>query len=258
MEAGLHLSVGHPKELVGLCARAMTRWTRGRWIGRIGLIGVLVAPLHVAVGQTKLVDHEMEVKKVNGQLEISVTFPEIFTTKLRERLSSGFTNRILIGVQLVSSKDGSSVAQGIAEYIIIYDIWEEHYVIRELWPKMISEPLSFEKLMAQYRVMDRKPEYRNTQQVSSLANLIKICGSLRHLPLSWRSEPQPDTKLTAYVRVEINPLSGEQMGKVREYLANPDGPTREKTIFFAPTFVNWKNFQADAVVTYQSPKFTMR
>jgi hypothetical protein len=210
------------------------------------------------VGQTKVIEREMEVKKVNGQLELSVRFPEIFTTELRERLSSGFTNRILIGVQLVSSKDGSSVAQGIAEYIIIYDIWEERYGVRELWPKTISEPSSFEKLMAQYRVMDSKMEYRDTHQISSLKNLIDICGSLRHLPLSWRSELQPDMKLTAYVRVEINPISGEQMGKVREYLANPDGPTRQKPTFFAPTFVNWKKFQADAVRTYQSPNFTMR
>jgi hypothetical protein len=217
---------------------------RWRWIGCVSLVCVLLAPLHTAEGQTKIIERAMEVKKVNGQLELSVMFSEIFTTQLRERLSSGFTNRILIGVQLISSKDGSSVAQGVAEYIIRYDIWEESYGVRELWAKTISEPYSFEKLMAQYRVMDGKMDYRNTHQISSLKNLIEICGSLHRLPLSWRSEPRPDMKLTAYVRVEINPISGEQMSKVKEYLA--------------PAFVNWKKFQADAVLTYKSPNFTMR
>lgn len=226
----------------------------------MGLVCVFLAPLHTAIGQMteeKPIERDMEVKKVNGQLEISVAFPEIFSSKLRERLSSGFTNRILIGVQLVSSQDGSSIAQGIAEYIIIYDIWEEHYVARELWPKVITAPSSFEELLAQYRVLERKAEHRNTHQISNMANLVKICGSLRRLPLTWQSAPLPEKKLTAYVRVEVNPISDEQMTKVREYLANPDGPTRQKPIFFAPTIVNWKNFQADAVVIYRSPDLPM-
>ncbi len=261
MEAGLYVSPKYPNELFGLNPGAMTRWTRGRWIGCIGLMYVLFALLHSAVGLTddkKIVERAMEITKVNGKLELSITFPEIFTKKLREKLSSGFTNRILIGVHLVSAKDGSTVAQGIAEYIIIYNIWDEYYGVRELWPETASEPSSFEKFMAQYRVRDRTMVYRNTYQLSNLTKLINICGSLRHLPLNWQSEPQPDMKLIAYVRVEINPISGERMGKVNEYLANPDGPTREKTTFFAPTFVNWKNFQADAVVTYRSSDFIAR
>ncbi len=261
MEAGLYVSPKCPNKLFGLNPGAMIRWRGGRWIGCIGLMYVLLALLHGAVGLTddkKIVERPMEITKVNGKLELSVTFPEIFTKKLREKLSSGFTNRILIGVHLVSAKDGSTVAQGIAEYIIIYNIWDEFYGVWELWPETASEPSSFEKFMAQYRVMDRTMNSRNTYQLSSLTKLINICGSLRHLPLKWQSEPQPDVKLIAYVRVEINPISGERMGKVNEYLANPDGPTREKTTFFAPTFVNWKNFQADAVVTYRSPDFIVR
>ena len=199
----------------------------------------------------------MEVKNLNGQPEINASFPEIFSPKLRDRLSSGFTNRILIGVQLISSPDGLSIAQGIAEYIVIYDIWEERYVVQELWPKTIPEPSSFEELLAHYRVLERKPEHRNTYQISTLVNLIKTCGALRHLPLTWQSTPQPKKKLMAYIRIEINPISDDQMTKVRQYLANPDGPTRQKPIFFAPTIVNWKNFQADAVFIYRSPDLMM-
>ena len=231
-----------------------TQRMRARLILALGLVCFFIAWLPMAWGQNieeTLIERGMDIKKVNGQLEISFSFPEVFSTKLKERLSNGMTNRILIGVQLVSNDNAKPVAQGIAEYIIRYDIWEEYYLIGEIWPKTILQPYSFQDLMTYYKERERKTDYRKTHKISKLVELITVCGSLRNHPLSWQSTVTPDTKIVAYVQIEINPVSEEQINDADKFV-------RRRATLFPNIFINWDRFKADDVFFYRSPTFTMQ
>jgi len=179
---------------------------------------------------------EMDLAWRGGRLELSMAFPEVFTKKHRRRLESGFTSQILIYAQLLERKKGTALAQAVMQHQIIYDIWEEKFVVRSEGPGGHRDLL-----------------------LNSMEELIKQCGALDRLVLTPVMELPAGLKYRLKVRIVVNPMSEELRKKVREYLSNPDGSSHigsPRSFFgsFSKIFVDEKAFQADAVYTYRSPK----
>lgn len=196
----------------------------------------LAASVYAQVKVEKKYKREMDLAWHAGRLELSMTFPEVFTKRLRKRLQNGFTSRILVYAQLLEHKKGTPLAQVIVQYTILYDIWEERFFVRQ-----------------------DTPEGMRDLKVSSMDELILTCGKLERLPLRRMMDLPAGMTYGLRVRVVVNPMSAELRKKVREYLSNPDGSSHigsPRSFFgsFSKIFVNEKAFQADAVYTYRSPK----
>ncbi|HUU01720.1 MAG TPA: hypothetical protein VM425_09785 [Myxococcota bacterium] len=187
------------------------------------------------VREVKSFSRDMQLMVKDGKPGLSVAFDEIFTPRLRHRLSSGFTSRILIDIILSMSKRRTPVAHGLVQYTIIYDIWEETFSVRE-----------------------ETPGGNRSFGIGSMKDLIRTCGSLHELALRPLLELPKDERFLVEVRITVNPASREMRRKVREYLANPDGSGHigsPRSFFgsFSRIFVSEKDIQADMVYTYRSP-----
>ncbi len=179
---------------------------------------------------------EMDLAWQQGRLELSMGFPEVFTKRLRKRLSNGFASRILIEAILAEHKKQTPVARAVVQYTIIYDIWEERFSVRY-----------------------EGPAGRRGFKVSSMPDLIKTCGKLDRLQLQRLVDLPTGMQYRLQVRIVVNPMSSELRKKVREYLSNPDGSSHigsPRSFFgsFSRIFVDEKAFQADAVYTYRTGK----
>jgi hypothetical protein len=203
-----------------------------------GLLALwLLALAGLAAAQVKEVrsfrDVDMQLARQGEGLNASFRIEEVFTPRMKKRLSSGFTSRILLGVQVLAGKDKVPVAQALVAYTILYDIWEERFSVR------------IQGTQGQQRLV-----------LKSMEELVQACSQIRQLSLARLLDLPADLGLTLEVRIQVNPTSPEQMRKVREYLANPDGRSQVGgTKFFGSfsrIFVNEKDFQADALYTYRS------
>jgi hypothetical protein len=205
------------------------------WLSFLVAFG-LSAVVSAQVKEGKKYKREMGLAWHAGRLELSMTFPEVFTKRLRKRLQNGFTSRILVYAQLLEAKKGTPLAQVIVQYTILYDIWEEQFFVRQ-----------------------DTPDGTRDLKASSMDELILTCGKLEHLPLRRMVELPAGMRYGLRVRIVVNPMSAELRKKVREYLSNPDGSSHigsPRSFFgsFSKIFVDEKAFQADAVYTYRSPK----
>ncbi len=209
---------------------------------RLGLAGLLAALLlpAAAAGQpreVRRIDRAMELAWRDGRARVGVQFPEVFTERLRKRLSSGFSSRLLVTAQVLSRASKKPLARGLQQVTIRYDIWEERYAVR------------IESLAG-----------RRNLQVKSMDEVVRVCARLEGLELEGLPGVQTRQRSRIELRIEVNPTSPEQRQKVREYLANPDGGRAidsPRSFFgsFSKIFVNEKDFRADAVFIYRSQDF---
>jgi len=201
------------------------------WLG-LPLVG------RAQVKEVKSFSRDMQVEMVKGRPVVSVTFDEVFTPRLRHRLSNGFTSRILIDIVMSRDKKGTPLAQALVQYTIIYDIWEERFNVRE-----------------------ETPGGRKEYVVRSMKELIRNCGTLREVSLNPLLDLPAGTRSHIKVRITVNPTSRELRRKVRRYMANPGGHGRigsPQGIFtFSWIFMNEKDIQADMVYTYKSQRFDL-
>jgi hypothetical protein len=201
------------------------------------LVQAALAPAQVKVSRSYKQD--MDLAWQSGELELSMTFSEVFNKRHRKRLKSGFTSQILVHAQLLEHKKGTPLAQAIMQYKIIYDMWEEKFVVRSEGPAGDRDFM-----------------------LGSMEELVKKCGALDRLQLTPVMELPSGMQYRIQVRIVVNPMSAELRKKVREYLSNPDGSSHigsPRSFFgsFSKVFVDEKAFQADAVYTYRSPKKTL-
>ena len=201
----------------------------------------LALPGLAQVKETKSFKRDMQVVQKDDQPVMSVSFNEVFTSKLRHRLSSGFTSRILVDIVLREEKRKTPLAQDLVQFTILYDIWDERYTVRE------EGPLG-------------KRDFR----IYSMKDLIKTCGSFNDLPLTPLLSLPEEMKARIEVRITVNPTSPELRRKVREYLANPDGSGSFRRgsrpgffTRFSRIFVSEKDIQADMVYTFRSQQISL-
>ncbi len=195
-----------------------------------------------AAGQARRLEtyeRVMQVERNSERLTVSFLCPEIFSDWFKQRLSSGFTSRVVINLQLTDQRGKTLVAQGTNQYTIRYDIWEERYAVR-------VEGLGV----------------RQDLILRSMDDLVERLGAIRDLPLISLLDVSPDSRYRIQARIVINPTSPEMRRQVREYVAHPDGRSSigvQPSFFgrFSGFFVDEKKIQADAVLTYRSGLLTI-
>jgi hypothetical protein len=207
------------------------------WAFSIGLALVLVGSTGVVQAQAKRVkrfQRDMQIERMGERLLVSFACPEVFSARVRQRLSSGFSSRMEIRLQVRDHKSKKPVAEGVLHYTIRYDIWEERFAVRV-----------------------EGPGNRKDHQMRTMDELVEVFGVVRRLQALGLSEYKAAQKVQVTVQVVVNPTSAELRRKVREYVSNPDGRRAigsPRSFFgsYSRVFVDEKKIQADEVLTYRS------
>ncbi len=213
----------------------------GRWAAAAAL-WLLALGLPAAAQNQQLQRYKkrpVELERAEDHWRLSIACPEVFSERVRGRLSSGFTSRLLFNAQLTDRRGETLVAQGVRQLTIRYDIWEERYNVR----------------------VEDSGQQRFVQ-LGSMRELVEQFGAIRRLKLMRLLEPRPDKRHRVVLRVVVNPTSRELRRKVREYLANPDGRSSigvPSSFFgsFSRIFVDESRIKADRVLVFKSRKLDL-
>lgn len=175
----------------------------------------------------------------------SVGLQDLFTPAARERLTSGFSTRVLIRVFLRREGDPEPVAVTFQRAEIVYDIWDEKFRVR----------------------VTRGAGTDRTIEASSVHQAIAVATALWQFPVAERAQLHAGGRYFLAVRGDLNPLSPELQAEVRRWLRQPAGAQRRPgagggdsffgsfvTVFVNPHFEDSENqvrfvsqhFQAEA------------
>ena len=90
---------------------------------------VLASTAASRVKTIKHYDREMLIEMRGKRIVASFLCPEVFSARVRQRLSSGFTSTVGIQLHVLNAKE-KPMAQGFLQYTIRYDLWEEIFAVR--------------------------------------------------------------------------------------------------------------------------------
>jgi hypothetical protein len=140
----------------------------------------------------------------SARLEVSLDLSPVFVPGLEDQLGNGLTNVIAIWVAVLPAGGGGPVAIHGRVIEILFDVWDETYAVTVKDPR------------APGGVRLVLPDFRALREF--LANERDLdLGPIAALP------PGP---FVLEARVEVNPVSKEQLQRTREYIANPPAGAR--------------------------------
>jgi len=186
-------------------------------------------------------DDKSEVQRMRfierGQsLTATGNISNLFDRAAYEALGSGFPSTIQIGTAVYPRGSKTAIAYGLELRTIVYDLWDEQYVIH------------FEG-----------PTGKRTRRVKYRAEALKLVTAIEDFPVaSLTSVPYEDVfylTLTA----QLNPVSKETLAEVRRWLSQTTGGGLDRGgVFFGSfvsVFVNPKIADADRVLRIRSQPF---
>jgi hypothetical protein len=137
-------------------------------------------------------------------LVASVGLRDLFAASERERLTSGFSTRVLVRVYLRREGDPEPIAVAFQRAEIVYDIWDEKFRVR----------------------VTRGPGTDRTVEASTTDQAIDEATTLLRFPIAERSQLRVGQSYFLAVRGDLNPLSQELQADVRRWLRQPAGAQR--------------------------------
>ena len=135
------------------------------------------------------------------QEALGATLSEIaLPATIARDLTSGFENRLLIRVLLISQTE--SIARADAMVTVKYDLWEERYIVRRiLGGRVIDESV-----------------------VKQVQDAAKALSTLRLDRLFLLSSLPKERDLTLQAELLINPIERDKLDRLREWVATNSAP----------------------------------
>jgi hypothetical protein len=172
---------------------------------------------------------------------VSVGLQDLFTPAARDRLTSGFSTRVLVRIQLSRQRTLEPVAIAFQRVEIIYDIWDERFRVRTTHGSGIERAF----------------------EVKTIDEVLRIATMLVDFPIELPEPLTPGERYTLAFRGDLNPLSPELMTEVRRWLRQPAGAQprpgagRGDSFFgtFVTVFVNPQIEDSERQVRFSSQSF---
>ena len=177
----------------------------------------------------------------DGQLLLSVGLGDLFGPAERQRLTSGFSTRVLIRVALQEATGDEVVSLAVQRAEIVYDIWDEKFSVR------ITRGLG-----AELRAI-----------VQTADEAIWRATALWQLPVADARRMRPNTRYVVMARGDLNPISEDLLADVRRWLVQPAHGQRKlgagDSFFgsFVSIFVNPRIEDSERQVRFQSQHFVL-
>jgi hypothetical protein len=139
-----------------------------------------------------------------GRLVATLDLSAAFPAALERELGNGLTNVVAVWIAVVPPRGGSPALIYVRVIEILFDVWDEAYVVTVKDPHVpqgvqlvLPDFATLRKFLSQERDLDLGP-----------AALVPAGG------------------FVVEARVEVNPVSKEQLQRTREFIASPAGSAR--------------------------------
>jgi len=173
----------------------------------------------------------------SGNLVVTMSFPELFDRSAVDKVSSGFPSSVVVRMYVFrKDRTDKPVSLVLIEHEIVFDLWDEVYVLRTRGP-----------------LGKRELRYKNRQQA------VRAMTELDHMPVAPldRIAIGPHHFLAAVI--ELNPISPELLAEMRRWLTRPAGESLDSSSSFfgsfVSVFVNPKLDHSDRTLRVRSQPF---
>ena len=175
--------------------------TRGRTLPLAALAALALAAPAPAADRTPLT---VGLSARAGRVLATVNLGRAFPAASEHELGNGLTNVVAVYVSIVPASGGTPALVHGRVIDILFDVWEEDYVL------VVKDPRTPQGVRAVLR---------------DFAALRAFLSEQRDLDLG-PATLLPDGPFVVEARVEVNPVSKEQLLRTREFIANPSAGTR--------------------------------
>jgi hypothetical protein len=170
-----------------------------------------------------------------ADLVVSTTFGELFDRAALDALASGLPTTIVVRIYLYRDEE-IPLALAALQLDVIYDLWDEVYVVRRQDPRGASTT----------RLRDR-------------AAVVEAVTRLREVPVAPLARVPIGPHHFVALAAELNPVSEELLAEVRRWLTRRAGDRLDggSSFFgsFVSIFVNPRLEAADRIVRLRSQPF---
>lgn len=142
---------------------------------------------------------QASVSERAGRLVATFDLPTAFPAEIERQLGNGLTNVVALVASVVPERGGSPAAAGARTLEILFDVWEETYAVT---------------------VRDAKTPRGRRAVLPDFAALRTFLSTQRDLDLGPAGDLPPGP-LVLEVRLDLNPVSREDLERTREFIANP-------------------------------------
>jgi Domain of unknown function (DUF4390) len=191
-----------------------------------------------AEDESEIAVRRMAFAERGKHLVVTTAFTEIFDRQAFERISSGFPTTVVVRIYIYRrTRTEAPVSLALIELEVVYDLWDEVYVVRS-----------------------RGPLGEKQTRTRSRAHAVRILTELDQMPIAPLDRlPIGPHHFVAMV-VELNPVSPELLAELRRWLSRPAGETSldsSSSFFgsFVSVFVNPKLELADRTLRIRSQPF---
>lgn len=170
------------------------------------------------------------------QLTVTGNIAKLFDQAAYEALQTGFPTTIRIGIAVYPKKGSDPVSVALEQRTIVYDLWDEQYILR------------FDG-----------PAGRKTRKIKYRAEALKLLTAIEDLPIGLLSRFPYDDIFYLRLTAQLNPVAPETLAEVRRWLSQGTGGGLDRGgVFFGSfvsVFVNPKIAEADRVLRIRSQPF---
>jgi hypothetical protein len=202
----------------------------------VALLVLVALPARALCDEDKLEVQRMRFIERGDVLTATGNIAKLFDKDTYEALSSGFPSTIQIGSAVYPRGGNDPIAVGGEIRTVVYDLWDEQYVIR---------------IESKTGKRTRKVKYR--------AEALKILTAIEDFPVANLADVPYEDVFYLRLTVQLNPVSKETLAEVRRWISQGTGGGLDRGgVFFGSfvsVFVNPKLADADRVVRIRSQPF---
>jgi hypothetical protein len=207
---------------------------------RIAVVGLALAAGAAGAAAARaddgVVARRMAFAERGRELVVSTSFAELFDAPATAALSSGFPTTVVVRVYVYRSSDELPVSLAIVRLEVVYDLWDDVYVLRVTTPTGTADT--------------RQP---------SRARVLEALTRIVDLPIAPLARVPIGPHHFAALVAELNPVSEELQAETRRWVTQRAGERLDagSSFFgsFVSVFVNPRIGAADRVVRLRSQPF---
>jgi hypothetical protein len=197
-------------------------------------VAVLLAAVPAGANDDRPEIQRMRFVEHEGGLTVIANFAKLFDSTAYTALSSGFPSTVLISTVVYRRDSSTPVAINLIERSIVYDLWDEQYLIRYEAP-------------------------RRPIKVKRQSDAFKLLTSLESVPIASLEAIPHDEVFYLRMTVQLNPVSDETLAEVRRWLSQGTGGGLDRggSVFgsFVSVFVNPRIAKAERILQLRSQPF---
>ncbi len=175
----------------------ISRWTLRAALAALALAAALPARAALPVLEVRLAGR-------NARLRASIDLTAAFPASLEREVGNGLTNVVGVYVSVLPAGGGQPALIYGRVIEILFDVWEETYVVTIKDPHL---PQGIRLVLADFAALRRFLSEERDLDLGPVSLL-------------------PKGAFVVEVRVEVNPVSKEQLQRTREFIANPAAGSR--------------------------------